>query len=391
MANVNRIKGNGNRIKKDSDIGNNKVKEKVDNVSSKEVSSTYNISRKRYYGYRDRLMVRVMLLFIVCIIFLSSFYYGINLKTDRVYSYKSTGDVDYKVYLKDNDYYNVSSLSKNMQYISGLIDYFDVDFSYRLNFNSRSNYSYSYYVVGDLYIYEGTSKDKLLYKKNFNVVNPTTVSNQVGSNIAIDLNRKIDYNVYDSIAKSFSNQYGLVTNSEMVFSLHVNVDTNNSLLTDKFHIEGTSTMSVPLNSKTIGVNIDNSGSNKNERYVNSSTSECINLFLLSVTFISFVLMILIIVSIVKFIYNTRNMKSTYQVMLDKILREYDRAIINAKSDYIIKNADNFIDVSSFMELMDVHDNLDLPILYIEIAKGHKVWFIINSREGVYRYVLKNVE
>lgn len=389
MASNNRIKGNGNRIKRDSKIerGNNKHI----SVNSVDHNESNNIVSKKYYGYRDRLMFRLVLLFIVIVIFLSSFYYGVNLRTDRIYSYNSSGDIDYKVYLKDNDYFNVSFLNKNMQYISGLIDYFDVDFNYKLHFNSKSNYSYSYYVIGDLYVYEGTGKDKLLYKKSFNVVNPISVTLESGNDIAINLNRKIDYSVYNSIAKSFSSQYGLVTNSEIVFSLHVNVDSTNSLLSDSLHIEGLSTMSVPLDVKTVGVNIDNKKVNKSAKYVSSSTSEHINLCLLSITFISFILTILIVISIIKFIYSTRRMKSSYQIELEKILREYDRAIINAKSDYIIKNVDNFIDVSSFMELMDVHDNLDLPILYIEIAKGHKVWFIVNSREGIYRYVLKNVD
>ena len=391
MASVKKIKGNGNRIRKDKEVVSKNYSKKsivLEKEIKKEVVSP--VKSRKYYGYRDRLFSRLVLLFVMILLFASSFYCGINLNNDQVYSYDESGSINYKAYLVPNNYYNVPFLNEGMQYISSLVNYLDVDFNYNLLFNSKSKYSYNYYVTGDLYIYEGTTKDKLLYKKSYNIINPVAINNEIGTSISLNLNQKIDYSYYDSIAKSFTNQFGLITNSEMVFNFHVNVDSKSELLDDDVRVEGLSVMRVPLNTKTMGVSVDVSNSNNKEKFVKVSDNTS-NIILLSVSFVSFVLAVLLVQSIVRFMYKTRSTKSNYQVTLEKILREYDRAIITAKSDYIIKNVDNFIDVSSFLELMDVHDNLDLPILYIEIAKGHKVWFIINAREGTYRYVLKNID
>lgn len=381
MASVNRIRGNGNRIKKDLS------KEKI--VKDRETSNVNTFKPKKYVGYRDRLFLRIVLLFVFISLFILSLYYGINTKNSNIYSYTEDGNIDYRVYLNDNNYYSTPFLNSNMRYISSLIDYLDVDFNYKLDFNNKYYYSYNYYIVGDLYIYEGTNKDKILYKKRYNILNPVYTANQYGDNISLNLNRKIDYSLFDSVVKEFNSNFSLITNSEIVFSLHVNVDSRSDFL-DSVRVEGSNSISVPLDSKTISLSVDNSNI-KDSKTFSDDSCNYFNLFMYFISFISFIFIIVSIISIIKYMYKTRNVKSNYQASLDKILREYDRAIINAKSDYIIKNVDNFIDVSSFMELMDVHDNLDLPILYIEIAKGHKSWFIINSREGVYRFVLKNID
>ena len=392
MASVNKVKGNGSRIRKDKDVINKKNSKKEiveENVVKKEEVVSF-VNTKRYFGYRDRLLARFILLFAMILLFSVSLYCGINVKSDNVYRYVEGGTINYKTYLVPNNYYNVPFLNEDMQYISDLVNYLDVDFNYDLFFSSKTKYSYNYYVTGDLYIYEGNTKDKLLYKKSYNVINPVQVNNEIGDNIVLNLNQKIDYKYYDNIAKSFTNQFGLITNSEIVFNFHVNVDSKSEFLDDDIRIEGLSVMRVPLNTKTMGVTLELMDSNNKEEFVKRSDNTS-NIILFCVSFVCFVISVILVQSIVRFMLKTRSTKNNYQTTLDKILKEYDRAIITAKSDYIIKNVDNYIDVSSFLELMDVHDNLDLPILYIEIAKGQKVWFIINAREGTYRYVLKNID
>ena len=81
-------------------------------------------------------------------------------------------------------------------------------------------------------------------------------------------------------------------------------------------------------------------------------------------------------------------KSLYDVTLSKILREYDRVIVNSKKIVDLNNEKEIIDVNSFTELLDVRDNLEKPIIFSEVHKGQKSVFIVKTSNETYRYVLK---
>ena len=84
-----------------------------------------------------------------------------------------------------------------------------------------------------------------------------------------------------------------------------------------------------------------------------------------------------------FINKTSPKKTLYDLTLAKILREYDRVIVNSKK---IVNMDG--DVKSFNELLDVRDNIEKPIIFSEVHKGLKSIFIVKTSNETYRYVLK---
>ena len=48
-----------------------------------------------------------------------------------VVNYVENSSIDYKVYLKKNNYFDTPFLEKNKVYITSLIDYIDIDFSYK--------------------------------------------------------------------------------------------------------------------------------------------------------------------------------------------------------------------------------------------------------------------
>ena len=76
----------------------------------------------------------------------------------------------------------------------------------------------------------------------------------------------------------------------------------------------------------------------------------------------------------------------YDLTLAKILREYDRVIVNSKK--IVNMDGEVIDVKSFNELLDVRDNIEKPIIFSEIHKGLKSVFIVKTSNETYRYILK---
>ena len=64
-----------------------------------------------------------------------------------------------------------------------------------------------------------------------------------------------------------------------------------------------------------------------------------------------------------------------------INKENNRGFCQTVSDYKILN------LSSFDELRDVHDNLGIPILFSDVVPGELSYFTIVSDDLLYRYTL----
>jgi hypothetical protein len=72
----------------------------------------------------------------------------------------------------------------------------------------------------------------------------------------------------------------------------------------------------------------------------------------------------------------------------KILREFDRAITEAKGKLRLDKNANMIQVKDFMELLDVHDNFNIPIIYYKID-NHESLFLVKNQDDYYYNIMKS--
>ena len=75
-------------------------------------------------------------------------------------------------------------------------------------------------------------------------------------------------------------------------------------------------------------------------------------------------------------------RSEYDKYISKILKEYDRLVVETKTVLNI-NDFNKIKVSKFSELLDVRDNLKLPINYYCLTEHEKGIFYIKNNDDMY--------
>lgn len=83
-------------------------------------------------------------------------------------------------------------------------------------------------------------------------------------------------------------------------------------------------------------------------------------------------------------------KSAYDKYISKLLNEYDRLIVETTTCPII-NGDNVIVIDKFQELLDVRDNLKLPIMYYIVNKHQKCCFYILHENKIYLNIVKAVD
>ena len=118
---------------------------------------------------------KILILSILIVIFsyLSFFFFGksVNSKTKVEFNYKEQGNIDYKVYLKKNDFYESEYLGEGMQYIAGLIKNIGISFNYGLSSDKEANYGSRYSINAKVVVTEKNNDKKILYTKEENIYN----------------------------------------------------------------------------------------------------------------------------------------------------------------------------------------------------------------------------
>lgn len=80
-------------------------------------------------------------------------------------SYDEKVTPDYKVNLKDNNYYSVKTLPSGMNYIASLVDNISVYFKYKFEATDVIDYNTTYYIEAITRVYDDKNKSKTLFEK----------------------------------------------------------------------------------------------------------------------------------------------------------------------------------------------------------------------------------
>ena len=80
----------------------------------------------------------------------------------------------------------------------------------------------------------------------------------------------------------------------------------------------------------------------------------------------------------------------YDKYVNKLLKDYDRLIIEINTNIDFSKY-NVIEVNRFNELLDVRDNIKMPINYYNITKHEKGIFYIRNNDDIYLLTLKNTD
>jgi predicted DNA-binding protein (MmcQ/YjbR family) len=111
-----------------------------------------------------------------------------------------------------------------------------------------------------------------------------------------------------------------------------------------------------------------------------------NEFLTIIGVIVLAVFIIVVACGVYFVYDAKYRRNIYERRLRKILRDYDRVVVESKEPLNIKPEDEVIEVLTITELGDVADRLSKPIFYHELVEGCCTLFAIKDKNVIYKYV-----
>ena len=348
--------------------------------------------RKRgiYLGYYSRLIFNVILflsLVVTSYIFINK---SIVIQEAKNVSYEEHGNTDYKVFLKDNIYYEDKYLDKNMSYIANLIDYISVDYNYNFKADTLFDGEYSYKIRADLEILNAENKT-LFFTKKYDLIKEKTFTIENQNEYNIVENIKIDYDHYNSLANGFKSSYGVDTESNLIIylDLYRNID-QNSINNPNINGNGTIKLTIPLSEKAINIKMDSMEINNKKVITSLDDYYLEDIKYLIIGIISLIVSLYLFIKIVKRLSRLSISPTDYDKTLKKILNQYDRLIVTTSSmPNLEKN--NIIKLKEFVELLDAKDNLHKPIFFIEVTPHQKAYFFIQDDDKIILFTLKNID
>lgn len=341
---------------------------------------------------KEKLLLKFSLcIFFFCLFIIIGFKFitnSLSINNDEKLRFQEKGNVKYSVCLKDNDFFEDECLDSDMSYVASLIKNIPLEFNYRFNGNSNNLVSSTdYEIVAKLIIENNDTKTKY-YEKEY-VLAPKTTDSVKNNGTLYNLDKKvnIDYEYYNSIATNFKSQYGIDSQSY----LEVYLNTYNNVNSKYKDIPTSAQISVriPLSQKAIEIKFNTQEINKSiDKYI-SSKSIAINENLKFIIGIIFLFLSLVLLSFIfAIIKKYTKTISKYDKFINKILKEYDRLIVETatfpdEKDY------NVLIINNFNELVDVRDNLHSPIMFYNV-KDHKMskFYILNDN-NLYLYIVNS--
>lgn len=363
--------------------------EQTKNIEQNDDFFESNKKHKKYLSFNIRVTLTSICLcvFLFCSIFLILTSIDI-IKLENI-NYKETSNIDYKVYLKENEFFTSEYLDRTTtSYVASLIKNIKVNFNYTFDIDKENNIKVDYNVIGNLII--TNQKDGSVFlEKEYVLVDNT--EEKVSNTKAYSINKDvvIDYDYYNNLANKFRYNYGVDTDSKLVVRLTVKENEDEE---SNYAISNTSVMSlsIPLSERAINIKLDYKDINEQKRIIAKEKSRINNRHKFIIGLILGVASVFVLAYLLRLISLLFVRKTKYDKYIKKLLREYDRLIINTKTSPKLEDY-NVIKLDNFQELLDARDNVKGAIKYNVITEHQKCCFYFTHDKDLYLLIIKAVD
>ena len=299
------------------------------------------------------------------------------------YTYSIKNDAPYKVYMYENNFFEEEYLDMNKQYMSKLVDTVNVDFYNKLSISKKANIQYDYIIKASINAKAPTTDgifDSILWTKNYVLLDKVESMNANTTTTEFKIPLVIDFQKYKQLVTEFQNQMRLD------ISAYFNVDftINYTIYIDGDKIEKTENinMQIPLSTQVFEIKTNYVKEIKEATYIdvqrNNVQVVCGFILFFSSLFCGVILLLILI---------NDTKRTEYIIELNKIIKNYGDVIAS------ISNLPNITDreiyeMKSFSDLINIEEELKIPIIYYEKKLNKEGWFLILHDNKVYRYILK---
>ena len=349
--------------------------------------------RKRRQEYKRKrkkwILIQTVALILVAAFALTFFVVYDRMNRTYYIEYTENGSVDYKVNLKENNFFEEDSVGAGQSYVASLIENIVADFKYNLQIdNENVEFEYVYSVDAQLIIANKDTGD-YIYKPVYNLIPETTATAKNRDSVKFGTSVSIDYHEYDKIATSFINTYGLKnTTSTLVVTMNVRVISTCSEFENPSN-ENTyfTALNIPLTEENFSMFTTSSNTESQSKVLACTNGVSQKVFLI-LTIVFACLAALQAIALVIFVFITRNEDVNYTNKVRKIVSSYRSFIQQIEGQFDVEGY-QVVPVKTFKEMLNIRDTIQSPILMFENIDQTVTEFVIPTNTKIlYTFEIK---
>lgn len=300
-----------------------------------------------------------------------------------------SGKINYGVALHKNNFYDSEYISsaendKVTSFVSNLIKDIDLDINYVIDSNKKIDGKINYEVYGLLNIVNSET-DELFYNKRFELSEPASVE-LTDKNNTVKKKISIDYAKYNKIAKQFAD-FKVNADSELkiIVEIKKDISSSNYSLTG-INSEQELALSIPLNVNAVTFETKDSNFKNSFAIGRNDLFNNETLVYFVPSFMALALALVFAIEVALKVHAISKITSGYDKTLKRIMKEYDRLIVETKTAPDFSHLEQKT-VTSFEELLDARDSIHRPINFYEKSAHSMAYFYIRVDKIVYIYKL----
>jgi len=337
----------------------------------------YQNKRKKY---KIKLLVKSMIFIIISLILIFTYF---KLNQDYYIKYSEKSEIDYKINLKENDFYKESYIEEGTNIVASLIKNLETQFKYNLNLEEEQTYTYTYKILAEIEVKE-KSKSNPIYQLEEELIRKD-IEESKEKRLEIEEKLSINYDEYNDKISQFISFYEL-DNITSTLTLNMYLDVVNKYNGEKINKNNkVMALEIPLTTKTVDISMDARGT-EDVGEILTKTSEYQNIeYILILGLITLFIGLILFVKLIKYIIKTRSAEKIYEEELKRILFDYKSYIQKVNSDLDTNNY-KVLQVKSFNEILSASSKMQAPILaYTE--NNERTKFMIRDGEILFMYIL----
>ena len=347
------------------------------------MSETEKLKRLAYKENRKKcIRAQAILAIIVAIALIASLFAYYSLNKTYYIDYTEDADVNYRVYLKENDFYGKDYLEGGQAYVASLIDRVVADLQYELNIDADGvEYEYSYGIVAHLLITDENTNVTVLdksypIKENVSVV-------ETKDRVEINETVEIDYGEYNAFATRFFDQLKLSKNdfeTTLVVTMAVSVRGAAAELETDATNEYDVSVNIPLTLDVVEINIGTSVPTGESQVLACKNAINTEVFKRIATVCAFIEAVMLII-LIAFVYLTRNDDINYNIKVKRIVNAY-RSFIQKINNEFDTTGYQLLLVDTFNEMLAIRDTIQSPVLMSENEDQTMTRFLIPTNTKI---------
>lgn len=337
-----------------------------------------NKDQKRHYIITFTIIL-IIALFVLSMIFMLIYY---NSEKVEYFKYTENSDIDYKVHLKENTFFENQYLSTDQKYIASLISNIEANFDYELTtLEYVQDYVYLYNIDAVINV-QDKDDHKSIYTKTTSLIDGQVSFANKEKHIDISENLTINYEEYNNLINNFIDIYDLNNlNSTLTINMWIKLaETEDNLINANKKI--VNSLEIPLTTQTVAIEMTSSEINSNGNYDIFIKNNNANSYLLILAILFLLINVVGIVLLIKYYQDTKTDENVFSDKLRSILYGYKGYIQKIESTEFNFNEYQSIYLDSFNDLIEIRDTLQEPILMLENKNSSEVHFFILSQTKV---------